>query len=95
MVRFTQKVTLSPEALFQDVSGETVILDLKSEQYFSLDEVGSRIWQLIKENADLQEAFDILLEEYNVDAGQLEIDLTTLVASLERAGLVTLQGQSD
>ncbi|MBT6125779.1 MAG: PqqD family protein, partial [Halieaceae bacterium] len=42
-----QVVTLSPDVISQEVSGETVLLDLNSEHYFGLDEVGTRIWQLI------------------------------------------------
>ena len=45
-----QTITLSPEVISQEVSGETVLLDLQSENYFGLDEVGTRIWQLINEN---------------------------------------------
>mgnify|MGYP006989108404 CR=1 FL=1 len=41
MLKKTAQV--SSEAIAQEVSGETVILDLKSEQYFSLDTVGTRV----------------------------------------------------
>ena len=64
MPRFTQSVVVSEEALYQEVSGEIVILDLKSESYFGLDEVGARIWQLLKQHGDLQQIFDIMLDEY-------------------------------
>ena len=86
--RFTQKVTISEEALSQEVNGETVILDLKSESYFGLDEVGTRIWQLLQEHGDIQKSFDIMLEEYDVEEEQLENDMTELVEKLEEAGLV-------
>ena len=35
-IQADQKVTISPEVLFQEVSGETVLLDLSSENYFGL-----------------------------------------------------------
>ena len=83
----TQKITISNEALSQEVNGETVILDLKSESYFGLDEVGTRIWQLLQEEKDLQKVFDALLQEYDVEAEQLEQDLIELVDKLIEAGL--------
>ena len=43
-MNLNQTVTLSPEVISQEVSGETVLLDLESENYFGLDEVGTRIW---------------------------------------------------
>ena len=39
-----QVLKASQEAIGQEVRGETVILDLASEEYFSLDEVGTRVW---------------------------------------------------
>ena len=83
----TQKITISKEALSQEVNGETVILDLQSESYFGLDEVGTRIWQLLGEENDMQKVFDVLLQEYDVEAEQLEQDLIELVDKLIEAGL--------
>lgn len=87
----TQRVILSPEAMFQEIGGEGVILDLASSSYFGLDEVGVRLWQLLKNNPSLQTACDILLAEYDVDATQLEEDLARLVGQLAEAGLATVE----
>lgn len=89
-----QSITISTEVLSQEVSGETVLLDMQSESYFGLDEVGTRIWQLLQEKDDLQAVFDVILDEYDVEADQLEIDLKELIAGLEEAGLVSLQDKS-
>jgi len=87
-IDFTQNITVSPEALFQEVGGETVILDLKSEQYFSLDETGSRIWLLLQENTDLQSAYETMLTEYDVDSEVLKTDIQRLLGELLDAGLI-------
>ena len=92
---FSQKVTISEQALSQQVSGETVILDLKSESYFGLDEVGTRIWQLLQENGDLQSAFDTMLKEYDVQPEQLKTDLDALIGNLQEAGLLTLKAAKE
>jgi hypothetical protein len=90
MISLQQKVTISSEVLSQEVDGETVLLDLESENYFGLDEVGTRIWQLLNEGSNLQTVFDILLGEYDVDEKQLEKDIQDHVARLVEAGLVSL-----
>ena len=84
----TQKITISDQALSQEVNGETVILDLKSESYFGLDEVGTRIWQLLQEHGDVQKTFEIMLEEFDVDAEQLEMDINELLEKLVASGLL-------
>ena len=90
-MNLNQNVTLSPEVISQEVSGETVLLDLESENYFGLDEVGTRIWQLIKETNDLQAIYQTLLTEYDVSEERLQQDLDTLLGEIAGLGLVTLE----
>lgn len=85
----TQKITISEEALSQEVNGETVILDLKSESYFGLDEVGTRVWQLLQEHEDVQKVFDAMLEEFDVDANTLASDIKNLINDLIEKGLIS------
>lgn len=91
MISLRQKITISPEVLSQEVDGETVLLDLQSESYFGLDEVGTRIWQLLNDSADLQTVFAILLDEFDVDEKQLDKDLQEHIAQLVEAGLISLE----
>ncbi len=89
------KITLSEDALSQVVNGETVILDLKSEQYFGLDEVGTRIWQLLEEHGDLQKTLDTMLEEFDVDEDRLKKDLDTLIDKMKENGLLHFDESSN
>ncbi len=86
-----ERVILSPEAMFQEINGEGVILDLASASYFGLDEVGVRLWKLLQVDPSLQLACDALLVEYEVERAQLELDLTQLVSEFSNAGLVRIE----
>ena len=90
-MNLNQTITLSPEVISQEVSGETVLLDLESENYFGLDEVGTRIWQLIKETSDLQAIYNTLLQEYEVEEERLQADLEALLGEIAGLGLITLK----
>ena len=90
-MNLNQTITISPEVISQEVSGETVLLDLESECYFGLDEVGTRIWQLLKETNDLKVIFDTLLDEYHVDEKRLQSDMEALLAEISGLGLVSVQ----
>ncbi len=94
MILLQQKVTISSEVLSQEVDGETVLLDLESENYFGLDEVATRIWQLLKDGDSLQTVFNTLLGEYDVDEKQLEKDLQEHLAHLVGAGLISLDSMA-
>ena len=90
-MNLNQTITLSPDVISQEVSGETVLLDLESENYFGLDEVGTRIWQLIKETDDLNTIYTTLLDEYDVSPEHLLQDLNALLSEVEQLGLITLK----
>lgn len=82
------KIEISEDVLFQEVSGETVLLDLASEQYFGLDSVGTRIWTLLSEGAAADAVVDRLLGEYEVERETLAADVDELMARLAEAGLI-------
>jgi len=68
----------------------TGLLDLQGECYFSLNEVGTRIWQLLQCDSSVGEALDALSDEYDVSREQLESDVGELLDRLKEAGLLTL-----
>jgi len=90
-MNLNQTVTISADVISQEVSGETVLLDLESENYFGLDEVGTRIWQLIQENSDLNTVYQTMLSEYEVSEEQLAEDLDALLGEVHKLGLIKLE----
>ena len=87
-ITLAQRASRSDDALFQEVGGEAVLLDLASEQYFGLDPVGTRIWALLAESAQLRAVHARLCEEFDADADLIAADLITLTQALAGAGLV-------
>ena len=84
----TKKITFADTVFAQEVDGEMVLLDMNSENYFGLDEVGTAIWQAMQEKETLQEVLDVLLEQYEVESDVLEKDLTNFVAKLVESELI-------
>jgi hypothetical protein len=65
-----------------------VILSLQSDGYYSLDDVGTRMWNVVTTTPSIAAARDALLEEYDVDPARLEQELIELVERLAAEGLV-------
>lgn len=82
------RFSISDEVLSQEVNGETVLLDLDGESYFGLNEVGTRIWQLLQSERTVGETLSALSDEYDVGREQLESDMGELLDKLSDAGLV-------
>ena len=88
---FSDRVRIAPEVMIREVGGESVILDLKTERYLGLNEVGTRMWQVLMDSASIQAAYEKLLEEYEVTATQLEDDLRGLVDKLLENELIAVE----
>lgn len=84
----TERLSISPDVLFRELEGEAVLLDLKSQRYFGLDAVGTRIWQLLEELRRPEAVLTAMLEEFDVSREQLEGDLEAFLARLREAGLI-------
>ena len=75
------------------VDGMTVLLDVDSGRTFSLDDIGTRSWQVLIEASTVQAAVEQLQREYDAAPGELERDVLALVDRLASAQLVQLQGR--
>ena len=89
-VTLDSTATIPADVLVQDVGGETVLLDMAGEQYFGLDPVGTRIWQLIGELGRLRDVHQRLCTEFDADGERIADDLLALARSLADAGLVRI-----
>ena len=82
------RIRPADRVLSQTLGGEVMLLDLKSEQYFGLDAVGTRIWELIGELGDVDRVFAALVAEYDAEPEILAADLRSLLTRLVDAGLL-------
>ena len=83
-----EHVIPSPDVMMQELGDELVLLDMRSEHYFGLNEVGARVWQQMSEGCDLDTMVRTLTEEFDVDEATLRADVERLIADLADAGLV-------
>ena len=88
---FSRQVLPSNHVLSQVVAGEAVLLDLNSERYFGLDEIGSQVWRSIDEGTGLEGAVEAIAREFETDEGTLRSDIGRLVEQMADEGLVTLE----
>jgi len=75
----------------QELDGEAVLLNLESERYFGLDDVGTRVWRHLLEHRRLERVCEEMQKEYDVDESRLRADVLQLVEDLIEAGIVTVE----
>jgi len=74
--------------LISRLQEESVLLNLDSERYYGLDDVGTRMLSVLTSSDSVQSAWLQLVDEYDVDREVLREDLVTLVERLLEQGLV-------
>ena len=83
-----ERLTPLPHVVAAAQGGRTVLLDVERGRYYTLDEVGGRIWGLLGEGSTCAAIVDALRREYDVEASRVEADVASLLAQLRDAGLV-------
>jgi hypothetical protein len=72
----------------QEAGGTTVLLSLEGGQYYSLNGVGGRAWELSDGSRTVSELAVLLESEFDAPAGVIERDLLELFSNLADEKLV-------
>jgi hypothetical protein len=86
---------VTPNTLYREVQGEAVLLQLDSGEYFGLDAVATRVWQLIVEKGELTAVEESMLEEFDVDPLVLSTDIERMIAELVAKRLIEVAATAD
>ena len=76
--------------LVSELDGESVLLNLNTESYFGLDEVGARMWSVVTSADSIESAYKQLKDQWDVEPDLLRNDLTVLLEKLAAEGLVRI-----
>lgn len=85
------KVYISNDVLFQNMGDEYVLLNMKTEKYFGLDEVAARFWQLFEAGSSTEHAINQVKAEFDVDEETVIKDLKVFLEKLLAEELVTIE----
>ena len=89
-VSMTMRVASPKAVLVRTFENESVLLNLDSESYHGLDDVGTRMWQALTSSENIEVAYQKLLADYEVDPALLRQDLDDFVAKMVQRGLLAL-----
>ena len=88
-------IAAGEEVVSCDLAGGAALLDLRSSTYFTLNEVASAVWGLIKEPKAVSDIRDSLVARYEVDAARCYDDLVALLRQLADAGLIKIVAHAE
>ncbi|MDY6785577.1 MAG: PqqD family protein [Cyanobacteriota bacterium] len=90
-IKLHQKILTVEDVLVQNLAEEAVLLNLNNEAYYGLDEIGTHMFALLQESETIENAYQRLLEEYEVSPDVLKQDLLDFIEKLLEQGLIRLE----
>lgn len=89
-IQLDSVVTRDESLMFSDLDGETVMMSIESGKYYGLDDIGSRIWELIEQPRSVGDLCDTLLTEFEVDRDTCQQHVLEFLEELRDESIVTV-----
>lgn len=94
MIEMNSRLTLesvpahSPDVVAQVVRGEAILVLAERNKVKVLNELGTRIWEMVDGQQSIRQIAARLCQEYEVDLSQAEQDTLEFLAELDERGLL-------
>ena len=90
---FKRRFAKDPSIVSRNVAGEQILVPIRQkageiDSIYTLNEVASRIWELLDGEKQVEEIKNAIVEEFEVSQKEAEEDLLKFLQQLEEAGAV-------
>ncbi len=90
MIALNDKIKPDPDVVVTELDDkEAVLLHLGTKMYYTLNETGIRIWQLLSEGHSISEASETIHNEYDVLPDAAQKSVLNITQELIAQNLVT------
>lgn len=87
----TQRVRVPDGVVYRALAQETVLLNVQTSTYHTVDDVGARFFEVMRDAPSLGEACDQLAAEYAQPTERIAEDLAEFCRELSERGLVSVE----
>jgi len=84
-------VKRNSDVFANEIDGEAVMMNIQTGKYYGLDEVGSRIWELMEHKIQVKKIIEQLQKEYDVSEEQCKTDVINLLNDLKSNQLIEVK----
>ncbi len=83
----SSQIRRNPELMHAPANEELLMLSVEAGNYYSLNSIGRRVWELAEEPIRLNELCSCLMREFEVDRAVCEKDVLDFAAQLSAHGI--------
>lgn len=88
MIELNSYTKQGERVLTKSISGSRVLLHLDQGSYYTLNEVGNRIWELCDGSRNVSEVISCICDEYDAQPETIEADVLEMLRDLAYDNLV-------
>jgi Coenzyme PQQ synthesis protein D (PqqD) len=81
-------ISIEPHVVFRRLGDRMILVQLRTNQIFDLNETSARLWELLSVDGDVAAAETGLTAEYDVDPDQLHDEVERMLAFLTAERLI-------
>ena len=89
-IGLSKTYSISEKIVHQEVNDEVVLLSMDTGKYYGLNCVATRLWHLLVDSGNYEDAVCVLLDEYDVSEAELRADVSEILRNLVTDGLLTI-----
>lgn len=90
VLELSSVVRQSENQVAADLDGEVAMMSIENGEYYVLDEVASRAWELIEQPVKVADLCAKLMDEYDVDADSCQNDVLAFLEQMNKKGLIDI-----
>jgi hypothetical protein len=87
-------VQRNPKLIANQMDGEIVMLSIDKGEYYGLDEIGSRIWELLETPMEIDHLIDSLISEFEVTREECYNDTLDFLKEMLEKDLLLVKNES-
>ncbi len=85
----TSQISLNPDVVYTRFDETSAaLLNLKTKRYYTLNETGARIWELLEAGQDMPVILEVIQTEFEVDDGEAGSCVRGFLDELRGEGLL-------
>ena len=84
------KIEFKDKLIAENFDKGMIILNMNTGKYLEINEIGSKIYILLKKYADTKKVFQILNDQYEIEEKTLRKDIETFVQDLKRLNILKI-----
>ncbi|CAA0096608.1 Uncharacterised protein [BD1-7 clade bacterium] len=90
MLNLQSTIGRNPDILFSDVDQEIILMNLESGSYFTLNAVGSEIWNLLESDMSIDALVNELITRFEISVEDCQKSVMTYMQKLIDVAAVSI-----